>query len=239
MSLSEGQVAVGVVLASFVGTVALTRTITRVIRARQNSGGVFKNIHINGVHVHHQVWGILLVLLTGLLSIAYQPHQMALYILAGFFGVGAALALDEFAMWVHMRDVYWQKEGRASISALAVAAAICTALLIGINPLEASPTDFQFGDKVSPPAIAVTVIINFLLSIICIVKGKLSTGIVGIFVPFMAFIGAVRLAKPGSWWARKYYHPGSRRARRTARRFGDAYYARHNWLIDYIGGKHS
>ena len=238
MSISEGRAAVGVLLATFVATVALTRTVTRVIRARQNSGKVLKNIHINGVHVHHQVWGILLVLLTGLLSIAYQPHHTALYILAGFFGMGAALALDEFAMWVHMRDVYWQKEGRASISALAVAGAICTAPLVGINPLDASPTDFQFGDTFSPVAVAFTVIVNFLLSVICIVKGKLSTGIVGIFVPFMALIGAIRLANPGSWWARKSYRPGGRRARRAAKRFDDAYYARHNWWIDYIGGKH-
>ena len=190
MSLSEGQVAVGVVLASFVGTVALTRTITRVIRARQNSGGVFKISTLTACMCTTRC-GDIAGALTGLLKHCVPAAPWPCIFWQAFWR-RRGISVDEFAMWVHMRDVYWQKEGRASISALAVAAAICTALLIGINPLEASPTDFQFGDKVSArncrhsyyqlPAV---------YYMHC--KGKLSTGIVGILYPLWPLLAQLGL----------------------------------------------
>ena len=55
-------------------------------------------------------------------------------VLGATFGVGAALTLDEFALWVHLDDVYWSKEGRKSIDAIVVAACIGAVLLIGTAP---------------------------------------------------------------------------------------------------------
>ena len=129
--LDTGRSAAVWALLGFVVTFGLTRWITVTIRARkarqdadESSGGPIKDIHIGGVHVHHQVWGILLVLLTGLLQFRFSPGPPWVEVLATLFGVGAALALDEFALWLHLEDVYWSEEGRKSIDAVLVAVVV-------------------------------------------------------------------------------------------------------------------
>ncbi len=78
----------------------------------------------NGVHLLHPVWGIILMLLCGSLGFAIDQGSPRTEILAGLFGVGAGLTLDEFALWVHLRDVYWSEEGRSSFDAVIGAAVI-------------------------------------------------------------------------------------------------------------------
>lgn len=83
-------------------------------------------ISYRDTHVHHLVWGILLLLAVGygwilLAGTDGRPTSHA----AGrcfslIYGVGAALTLDEFALWLNLKDVYWEKEGRASIDAVAL-----------------------------------------------------------------------------------------------------------------------
>jgi hypothetical protein len=244
-------------LLAFILTSLLTRIITRRIRAAsdqpdagidtgtqaaiepgaragpENAGrGVLRDIHVGGVHVHHQVWGILLSLLAALLLVAYQPGGIALDIIAGVLGAGAALALDEFAMWLHLRDVYWATEGRKSISALMTACAICLVLVLGADPLNISRAP-DIGARITVAAIAA---VNLLLSIVCLLKGKLPVALIGIFMPVVAYAGAWRLAKPGSWWARRRYDPGSRKDRRSRRRFGPRYQRRWERIRDLIGG---
>jgi hypothetical protein len=68
------------------------------------------------------VWGIVLILLSGFLNFVLAPSSPGSEILAALFGIGAGLTLDEFALWVHLEDVYWSKEGRSSIDAVVVAA---------------------------------------------------------------------------------------------------------------------
>jgi hypothetical protein len=96
-------------LVGFVVTYATTRWVAVRIRRRALAGASadrpIKDVHIGGVHVHHQVWGILLVLVTGLLEFRYQPGSPWAEVLATSFGVGAALALDKFAPWLHLEDV--------------------------------------------------------------------------------------------------------------------------------------
>ena len=116
-------------LIGFIVTYAVTRTITVRIKNRKASGtaeesGPIKDVHIGGVHVHHQVWGILLVLVVGLLTFRFRPESPWIEILATLFGVGAALALDEFALWLHLEDVYWSEEGKKSIDAVMIAAVV-------------------------------------------------------------------------------------------------------------------
>lgn len=235
---------IGVVwlLGAFVITSGLTRFVTRRIRAREERqlaegrpprDGMFRNIRIGGVHIHHQVWGILLALFVGLLLIAYRPTGTAFNILAGCFGIGAALALDEFAMWLHLKDVYWSTEGRASISALMTAATICVVLILGSDPLDLTADRSAAKGVVAAVALVVLVLVT-----VCILKGKLQSGLIGLFFPPFALIGAWRLAKPRSWWARRNYPEGSRRRRRSEQRFGEAYERRWEAIRDWIGGKH-
>ncbi|HEY5248702.1 MAG TPA: hypothetical protein VIJ15_09690, partial [Dermatophilaceae bacterium] len=91
------------VLIGFVITYTTTRWITLRIRARTarqsgQDGSAVKDVYIGGVHVHHQVWGILLVLVVGLLEFRFSPQPPWHEVLAALFGAGAALALDEFAL---------------------------------------------------------------------------------------------------------------------------------------------
>lgn len=108
---------------SFVLTFGIVRLITNSIHLEI---GPFRNVQAGGVHVHHLVWGILLLLLVGYLwllqlgtGVAGSSRPTSL-VTATLFGVGAALTLDEFALWFYFADVYWQRQGRSSVDAVII-----------------------------------------------------------------------------------------------------------------------
>lgn len=115
------------VLASFLLTFVVIRAVTLAIR---RGYGRFRNVHVAGHHVHHLVPGILILLITGYLAIAVDT-QVARRTTAILFGVGAALTLDEFALWLHLEDVYWERRGRRSVDAVLIAAAVGGLILVG------------------------------------------------------------------------------------------------------------
>jgi hypothetical protein len=92
-------------------------------------------VFIGGTHVHHLVWGILLLLAVGYLWLVQPPAggDTAWFgrLTALLYGAGAALTLDEFALWLMLRDVYWEREGRASIDAVTLFGALVSAGLWG------------------------------------------------------------------------------------------------------------
>jgi hypothetical protein len=140
-------------LIGFLVAYSLTRWITRRIRARsaghaRQRAAAIKDVYIGGVHIHHQVWGMLLVLVTGLLEFRFRPGLPWQEVLAAIFGAGAALMLDEFALSLYLKDVYWTREGRKSIDAVMVASAIGLALLLGTSPVG---VDAQAGRTEGPP----------------------------------------------------------------------------------------
>ena len=92
----------------------------------------------SGLHVHHLVFGIITMMVAGTLGFAAFGHSPLTEICAFFFGIGAGLTIDEFALWVYLEDVYWAQEGRSSIDATVIAAALIGLLVVGINPFEAS-----------------------------------------------------------------------------------------------------
>ncbi len=102
---------------AFCFTFAIIRIITHTIHAGR---GPFRDVSMGGLHIHHLVWGILLLLLVGYCCLwqptRHHPRTMG-RILAALYGVGAALTLDEFALWLNLRDVYWEREGRLSVDA--------------------------------------------------------------------------------------------------------------------------
>jgi hypothetical protein len=107
----------------FFTTVLVVRAITIAIH---HDIGPFHDVSMNGRHIHHLVWGILLLLLVGyawLLEVgvgAASTSQWTGRLTSMLFGVAAALTLDEFALWLNLRDVYWEREGRESVEALAL-----------------------------------------------------------------------------------------------------------------------
>ena len=86
--------------------------------------GPFHDIYIHGRHIHHLVWGILILLAVGfgwlveLGTGAEKSSIIASRLMSFLYGAGAALTLDEFALWLNLEDVYWARQGRASIDAV-------------------------------------------------------------------------------------------------------------------------
>jgi hypothetical protein len=115
------------ILISFIVTFIIVRIITHAIRAGR---GPFRNITIGGTHFHHLVPGIILVIITGYLSNAVHLRETRTAV-AIFFGIGAALTLDEFALWLHLKDDYWSKQGRRSVDAVIVAASLAGLVVLG------------------------------------------------------------------------------------------------------------
>ena len=109
--------------ASFLITWAAVRGLVHLIRANI---GPFHNVSAGGTHVHHLVWGILLLLVAGYLAQVETPssRRRLRVVTAAVFGAGAALTLDEFALWFFLADVYWSREGRDSVDAGVLFAAV-------------------------------------------------------------------------------------------------------------------
>ena len=107
----------------FFTTALVVRAITIAIH---HDIGPFHDVSMRGRHIHHLVWGILLLLLVGyswLVEVgtgAASSSQWMGRLTSMLFGVAAALTLDEFALWLNLRDVYWDREGRESYEALAL-----------------------------------------------------------------------------------------------------------------------
>jgi hypothetical protein len=97
--------------------------------------GPFHDIYIRGRHVHHLVWGIFILLAVGyawLIEIGSGDNASSVIsgrLVALLYGAGAALTLDEFALWLNLEDVYWARQGRASLDAVVIFGVL---LIIGI-----------------------------------------------------------------------------------------------------------
>jgi hypothetical protein len=102
----------------------------------------FHFIQASGRHIHHLVFGILILLLVGygwLADIGTGEDDSSILLsrlMSILYGVGAALTLDEFALWLNLRDVYWAPEGRASIDAIILFGALLAASAWGAPLLQ-------------------------------------------------------------------------------------------------------
>ncbi len=203
-----GRNALLLLLGASLATFICVRIYTRLAR-RYN----WRSGKLGGVHVHHMVVGVVIVLAAGMVDISLAPGDTGRAILAVIFGIGGAFILDEFALTFHLRDVYWTEEGRRSIEASVIWLLLGALLLVGVSP-------FGIHDQtVIPRAIGFSVIaINVLLTIVTCLKGKLTLGLVSIFLPPVGLVTASRLARPGSVWAQAVYRTNpAKRARAEAR----------------------
>ncbi len=215
-------------------TFLVTRMITRYLRRRARQGeagsGPLRDVTVGGVHVHHQVFGILIMLGAGLGLIAVTPGGVALNVVAALFGVGVSLTFDEFALWLHLDDVYWSQQGRKSIDAIFCVLVVTGMLIGGVDLVTGQVGSADWWSSIGGLAI------SMICSVISLLKGKVITGVVGVIVQPVGIIGAIRLAKPGSWWARRYYPARPARLARAERRFGREYQQRWNRLRDLVAG---
>jgi hypothetical protein len=219
------------VLAGFLVSFGFIRLSTRLMRSPRVPWWPGSVVSEGGVHVHHLVFGITLMMLAGTVSFAGFATSPWYEICAALFGVGMGLTIDEFALWVYLDDVYWAKEGRSSIDATVIAAAFLGLILIGTSPF-----DVDTGSAADVLATVAGASLHLFFVATCFLKQRVLHGVVGFFIPPLAIYGACRIGKPTSPWARRFYgernpdkqakaerrfHPG-RRTDRIKERFRDA-----------------
>jgi hypothetical protein len=215
-------------LVAFILTFSVTRTIVRYIRSHADSDAPRKwwqprNISAGGgLHIHHVVIGVILVMVSGVTMVTLAvdggvPEFTAASIV---FGIGAALVLDEFALILHLSDVYWSEDGRASVDAVFVAVAVAGLLILGFNPLSFFDVSIWRSDQ-SLAARATVVgfaVLTLALAVVVLLKGKVWTGLVGMFITPLLFVGAIRLSRPHAPWARWRYTNRPRKMHRALER---------------------
>lgn len=204
------------------------------------------NITPGGQHIHHVVFGVVTMFASGVAMIAvYETATQATgAVIATFFGVGAALVLDEFALIFYLKDVYWSDQGRASVDAVFVALAVTGLLLLGFQPLELlDVTEFREDPHIAVRvAIVVLLVLNLAVAAVVILKGKIWTGLLGLFVFPVLLVGAIRLSRPAAPWARwRYVHKPRKmqRALEREKRFRRPMIRAKIYVQDLVAGKPS
>ena len=120
---------------AFLLTFGFIRTSAHMIRAQVSWWP--GNVEVGGTHIHHLVWGILLLLLVGygwLVEVGTGSRSSSLLmsrLMSLLYGAAAALTLDEFALWLNLQDVYWAKQGRESIDAVVLFGSLLSMGLVG------------------------------------------------------------------------------------------------------------
>jgi lysyl-tRNA synthetase, class II len=190
------------------------RFSTRMIRAQVKWWP--GNVTPGGLHLHHMLFGVVISFLCGGLLIGIRPEGTWFDLLAFGFGLGTGLVLDEFALVVFLDDVYWREEGRVSLDAVFAVVSLLLFALIGIHPAAA---DVDPGERASRWAAAISLLLPAVFVVITVLKGKVFMAIVGLFLLPFAVVGAIRVAKPGSPWARARYTKRERKMALAHRRF--------------------
>jgi hypothetical protein len=226
--LRSGRGAAVVVLVAFLASFLAIRTSARLTRSVSWwPGGVQSG---SGVHLHHLVWGICMILTAGFIAFAAAPLRTPWWHLdAIVFGIGAGFTLDEFALWVHLKDVYWTREGRSSVDAVVVAVAFAGLIVLGTRP-------FGLDDPGSIGGTIGTVAFVLTFVLLSAAKGRVFLAVLGMFIPILAMVGAIQLARPHSIWARRLYEP--RKLARAEKRYGPTNRLSRlgAWLTDLLAG---
>ena len=216
-----------VLLVAFLMSFLFIRTSARLMRSPRVPWWPGSVTTDSGLHLHHLVWGIVLLIVSGFLGFVTKAESPWEEILAALFGIGAGFTLDEFALWIHLRDVYWAEEGRSSFDAVVVAAVLGGLVVVGFAPFDLSR------NAASIETLVAAVVIDVLFAFLAILKGKPMMGVVGLFIPFVSLVASIRLAAPTSWWARRWYKP--KKLARSERRYKKIK-ARHKRIVDAILG---
>ena len=213
-------------LLAFILTFFVARSFVRLIRHRRDAGLPTRwwqprNIQVGAVHIHHVAFGVVLVLVSGLtlVTLAVDGQEPQFTVAATFFGIGAALVLDEYALILHLSDVYWEEDGRASVDAVFAAVAVAGLLMMGFHPLMFFLPIWHGADSVALRAgVGGVLALALPLAVVVLLKGKLWTGLLGMFIVVLLVIGAIRLSRPHAPWARWRYSTQPDKMRRALQR---------------------
>ena len=216
---------------AFLLTFAFIRTSAHMIRAQVKWWP--GNVSVGGTHIHHLVWGILLLLVNGYIAVAIDPNSPWREVIAVLFGIGTGLTLDEFALWLNLKDVYWEKEGRKSVDAVIIAAAVSGLLLISLGSWIDLTT--KVADEIQA-AVGAIGLLGVILALVNASKEKFGMAVWTILIPIVGIPSAFRLAKPHSVWAKLFYRQGKRE--RSEQRFagdrGKSFWKRGPELVGWL-----
>jgi hypothetical protein len=211
----SGRLAAFLFFVAMVGTFGFIRFSTHMIRAQVSWWP--GNVDVGGTHVHHLVWGIFAMMIFGYIGVVHSPASPWREILAVFFGIGVGLTLDEFALWLELKDVYWDKDGRKSVDAMIIAAGLAGVALVSFSVWVRLADDVKDGVFTAVGSVGA---LGIVLAFVNAAKAKLGWALASILVPVAGIVPAFRLAKPHSIWARLFYR------RRKLIRHGDRRLAR-------------
>ena len=171
-------------LVAFILTFFVTRTFVRFIRHRADAGlpprwWQPRNVHIGAMHIHHVTFGVVLVMISGLtlVTLSVNGQEPEFTLAAIFFGIGAALVLDEYALILHLSDVYWEEDGRTSVDAVFAAVAVAGLLIMGLHPLMFFLPVWHGADSMAlRAAVGGAMVLTLPLAVVVVLKGKVWTG---------------------------------------------------------------
>jgi hypothetical protein len=213
----------------------LIRTNTRMIRARVHWWP--GNIEHGDLHVHHALFGLAGMVVAGLVEFTFRPPSPWVELWALTFGAGMGLVLDEFALFLHIEDVYWAEDGRKSIDAVILAIVVVAIMVVGFVPLGLGE---EARRDAGPRWMLIAIVAgNLALVVVTFLKGRLWLGVLSLVIPLIAWWGALRIARADSPWAHRWYRDRSDLIEKARRR--DAAHER-RWglrkqrLWDLIGG---
>lgn len=212
--IGRGRLPLLCCLIAFILTFFVTRTFVRLIRRRQRAGRPPRwweprNLHIGSKHIHHVVVGVVLVMISGvtLVTLSVNGNEAEFTAVAILFGIGAALVLDEYALILHLSDVYWEEDGRTSVDAVFAAVAVGGLLVLGLHPLMffISLWKDTSHSTLLRAGVVFAMALTLPLAVLVVLKGKVWTGLIGMFFVPLLVIGAIRLSRPRAPWARYLY----------------------------------
>lgn len=185
---------------SFLASFGFIRTSAHMIRAQVSWWP--GNVEVGGTHIHHLVWGILLLLVCGYIAGVERPEEPWSHFVVVGFGIGAGLTMDEFALWLNLRDVYWEQEGRRSIDAVIVVAILAGLAVTGLRAwIDAA----ESVETAVFAAVGAAGAVGVITGLVNAAKEKFGMAIAGILVPLIGVVAAFRLGRPTSLWARAFY----------------------------------
>ena len=147
------------------------------------------------------------MMIFGYIGVVHQPDSPWREIVTVLFAIGMGLALDEFALWVELKDVYWEKDGRKSIDAMIIAGCATGILLVGFSSW------VTLSDKLADSVFAgvgAFGLVGIVIAIVNATKEKLWWALGSLIFWPAGVVPAFRLAKPHSLWAQRFYRDDRR-----------------------------
>ncbi len=150
-------------------------------------------------------------------------------------GIGVSLVLDEFALILHLEDVYWTREGRVSVDLVSLVAACLGLVLVGFSPIGVD--DVSSSELTLRVTGAAFLGSHLVVVLFCLLKGKFRVALIGVFLLPVGLVGAVRIAHPDSIWARRYSPARREKAVERAALFERRYQPMLRRWRNLVGGK--